>query len=120
MNSIIFVIDTTTIIVAISVAILILIGIIIWISVRSKKQKVPALDQTFKNQLVEALGGFDNIVNTNLEQQRLQIKVNNTKLIHAEFFKNEKIPAFISGTKITVLFKEHAKEIFQFLASKGA
>ncbi|MFA6801162.1 MAG: hypothetical protein WCR19_03540 [Acholeplasmataceae bacterium] len=102
------------------VAIIIVLVLIIWLITRKKITKEIPVDQTFLDNLLMALGTKDNIESLNLEQQRIKIHVLDTKKIDATYFTNEKLPAFISGNKITVLFKEHAKEIYQFLSSKGA
>jgi len=99
------------------VAIIVALWFIISYNIKHKK---PILELTYLESIKSALGSETNITSINLEQQRIQVIVEDTKKINASFFTNEKIPAFISGNKITVLFKEHAKEIYAFLASKGA
>ncbi len=112
-------IQLTEILIIVGIIAIVLVVLAVLIFGRRKPKKTN-LDEALLNRLVLALGSDQNIMSVNLEQQRIQIKVKDTKLINQDFFKDEKIPAFISGTKITVLFKEHAKEISQFLASKGA
>ncbi len=98
---------------------LLLIGLISVLIIKKKHKKVH-VDLLYLQEIKEALGGDQNIKSLNLEQQRIQINVNQTKKLNPVFFTEAKIPAFISGNKITILFKEHAKEIYEFLASKGA
>lgn len=100
------------------IIIIILLSIVI-VVIQLKKQK-PALEESYLTSILNALGTKKNIKSVNLEHQRIQVNVLDTKQIDSKFFTTAKIPAFISGNKITVLFKEHTKEIYSFLISKGA
>jgi phosphotransferase system IIB component len=105
-------------IIMIGIILIVLISIVI-IAMKLKNRQ-PALDENYLKSILDALGSKNNIKKVNLEHQRIQINVLDTKQIDAQFFTTAKIPAFISGNKITVLFKEHTKEIYSFLISKGA
>ena len=94
--------------------------IVISIKLFSQKKVKSSVSETFLNELLEALGTFSNIEFVRLEQQRVQLNLVDTKLVNASFFTNQNIPAFLSGKKMTILFKEHAKEIYKFLTSQGA
>ena len=97
---------------------ILIIAILIIMYQHRKKEK--SLDTAELENILTALGERSNIKDVKLEQQRIQLNVFDIKKIDAAFFTKEKIPAFMTGNKITVLFKEHAKEIYIFLASKGA
>jgi len=83
------------------------------------KSKTKTLDISYLNDIKKAFGD-QNIEKVKLEQQRIQVYVKDTKAIDVNYFKEAKLPAFMTGKKITVLFKENANEIYQFLINKGA
>lgn len=113
---------TTTNLVIISLivfAVLVLIiGLFLVFKKKQPKKKEVSLDEL--SALMTALGSFDNIIKVNQEQQRIQILVTDTKKIDALYFTLNKIPAFVSGNKVTILIKDHSKEIYEFLSGKGA
>lgn len=110
-------ISSITTILIVSLVVLVLSALITaFFLIKSQKKTV---DRQYLIKIKDALGA-SNIENVSLEKQRVQIIVKDTTKINATFFTSEKLPAFISGNKITVLFKENAKEIYQFLISKGA
>lgn len=99
------------------------VGLLIIVSILTAyfivKSKTKTIDTSYLQQIKTAFGP-SNIEHVTLEKQRVQVIVKDTKQIDAKFFTSENLPTFITGNKITVLFKENAKEIFQFLISKGA
>lgn len=108
---------------SIATILLIALGLLIIASILSAyfilKSKSKTIDTSYLQQIKTAFGP-SNIEKVTLEKQRVQVIVKDTKKIDAKFFTSENLPAFITGNKITVLFKENAKEIYQFLISKGA
>ena len=83
------------------------------------KSKTKTIDLAYLNEIKNAFGN-NNIEKVKLEQQRIQVYVKDTKAIDVNYFEEAKLPAFMTGKKITVLFKENANEIYQFLINKGA
>lgn len=91
----------------------------LWISsIRRKRYKVLPLDNTYLNNLYEALGKKENIVTLDIVQKRIQIEVRKVDDIDKSLLKSLGTPAFVTGTKITLLIKDNANEVFKYLNEK--
>jgi phosphotransferase system IIB component len=79
-----------------------------------KKQKVeePTLDLEL---LLNSLGGSSNIERVSMEHQRLKVIINDLKRIDQLLLKQLEIPAFLKGRELTLLIKQHTKEVLSYL-----
>lgn len=84
-------------------------------SKRKKMSEVPPFEY---EALLESLGGATNILDLAIEHQRLKVilkdlkKVNQAQLVHL------KIPAFLKGKELTLLIKQHTKEVLSYLSER--
>ena len=69
-----------------------------------------------KNKLLEALGGSDNIISSNVEMSRVTIEVNDIELINGEALKEIGASGvLLVGNKVKCSFNENAKEVQKLL-----
>lgn len=110
--------QSTNFIIGIAIGlVLISVGLILLLK-KKKTVKKPEMDPIYLNQLLAALGNADNITDAISEHQRLRIKVFNMKIVDADILKELDIPAFVKGKEITLLIKNHTKEVLSFINDK--
>ena len=96
------------------IAILILLAFMLLRKDRKKVEKEP-ISQEFLDQLINALGGLNNILNANKEHQRLKVIVKNVKAIHAQVLKDLELAAFLKGKEVTLLIKNQPDKVLAYL-----
>jgi len=94
------------------------LGLTFYLLTKRQKPKTEPLNIDLLNHLYQALGSGSNIKKVELVQKRLQIEVGSVKNIDQEKLKALNMPAFVTGKKITILIKEHTKEVYQYLIEK--
>ena len=85
------------------------------IFIRSKKAFEEPINQVFLDQLVSALGGFENILSVTKEHQRLKVTVQNIKLLDANSLKVLQLAAFLKGKEVTLLIKNQPEKVLTYL-----
>ncbi|MBU1093656.1 MAG: hypothetical protein KKH01_04255 [Firmicutes bacterium] len=106
---------TTQYLILLGVILLLIIALIIYLLTRKKKPVQSSISLEYLNDLYAALGGASNILNVKREHQRLQVKVDQMKLVDAQQLKTLEIPAFVKGKEITLLIKTHTQDVLSFL-----
>ncbi len=97
------------------ITILVITGLVIFLSNKKNKPLQPSLSLDYLNQLYDALGGSTNILSVTSEHRRLQVKVDQMKTVDAVKLKALEIPAFVKGKLITLLIKNHTQDVLSFL-----
>lgn len=88
---------------------------LIRIDKKGKAASVEEVDE-LKNKLLEALGGSDNIISSNVEMSRVTIEVNDIELINGEILKEIGASGvLLVGNKVKCSFNENAKEVQKLL-----
>lgn len=101
--------------IAAAIIIIMVASVFFIIFARSKKAFVEPINQAFLDQLVNALGGIDNIVQASKEHQRLKVLVQNIKLLDANSLKVLQLAAFLKGREVTLLIKNQPEKVLAYL-----
>jgi phosphotransferase system IIB component len=106
-------------ILAITILLVLLIFLVFKIKKKkTKKVKQIPIDQVYLEQLALALGTNKNILSLSSEHQRLKIVVNDIKKVDSKKLLELSIPAFLKGKELTLLIKNHTKEVLSYLNDK--
>jgi len=97
--------------------------ILIFIIFRLKKRKAPKekqipIDIIYLESLAIALGTNENIQSLSSEHQRLKVIVNDIKKVDSKKLSELSIPTFLKGKELTLLIKNHTKEVLSYLNDK--
>ncbi|MDI6451967.1 hypothetical protein [Peloplasma aerotolerans] len=93
----------------------------IFISIKRKKRvklKVVPLGDAYLDQLFEAVGKRKNIIEISSEHQRLKIVLSQVREVDTLKLKQLNIPAFLKGKELTLLIKNHTKEVVSYFNDK--
>lgn len=101
--------------IAIAIIVLLITSVFFITFFRSKKRFVEPINQVFLDQLVQALGGMDNIIQATKEHQRLKVSVQNMKLLDANSLKTLQLAAFLKGKEVTLLIKNQPEKVLAYL-----
>jgi phosphotransferase system IIB component len=115
--------DIYYIIAALVIALIMTLLLLIYTSIQKKKKpKQELLNDTFLDELTNALGGSSNIVLATREHQRLKVKITDLKKIQAPLLEKLKLGAFLKGKEVTLLIKHHTEKVEKHLNAnrKGA
>jgi phosphotransferase system IIB component len=108
----------------ISISLLVLLLVILYFRVarnkskRTPKEKQVLIDQIYLEKLANALGNKGNIKNLTAEHQRLKVIVNDIKRVDSKQLSELSIPTFLKGKELTLLIKNHTKEVLSYLNDK--
>ncbi len=103
--------------IAIGIAILLIIGLM-FLVLTKKKTPVHLLEASYLNDIYQALGRSKNLKSLEMKQQRIQVELISIKAVDQNLLKKTDTPAFLTGKKITLLVKEHTKDVFNYLNEK--
>lgn len=98
-----------------SVLALLIIVVLLVVFKRKPKVIIPALNY---DELLLGLGGKENLVSVAMEHQRLKVKVNELKKVDQAILKKLEIPAFLRGKELTLLIKNHTKDVLSYLSER--
>lgn len=98
---------------------LILLLIFILIHKKNRQKDKVIINNEYLNLVSDALGGFKNIVKTEIEHKRLRVFLHDTKLLDANKLNSLKIPASIKGNEIKLLLKEEPDLVKKYIDNKG-
>ncbi|MBU1142121.1 MAG: hypothetical protein KKH92_00585 [Firmicutes bacterium] len=108
----------------VSITLLLLILLILVVRfVRKKTKQAPKekqvfIDKIYLERLALALGNEGNIKSLSAEHQRLKIIVNDIKKVDSKQLSELSIPTFLKGKELTLLIKNHTKEVLSYLNDK--
>ncbi len=106
-------------IIAAAVAALILIILLIVLFTKKKGPKKIKISEDFMNDIINKLGGIENIIEVLVDNARLKIKVKDTKLPDYEGLKSlSGQGVFITGDYVKLLFKFDSKLIKREIDSR--
>ncbi len=109
-------------IVSISILLLVLLILVIRITKkktkRAPKEKQVFIDNIYLERLTVALGNEENIKSLSSEHQRLKVIVNDIKKVDSKKLSELSIPTFLKGKELTLLIKNHTKEVLSYLNDK--
>ena len=99
-----------------------IVGTIILLVVKLKKGSKKIEDKIvlrdgFVDDLVNALGGIDNIINVVIANKRLGVGLKSIKLVSQDALKAMEISAFMSGNQIKILLKIEPESVYEMLQS---
>lgn len=103
--------------IAIGIAILLIIGLM-FLVLTKKKTPVHLLEASYLDDIYQALGRSKNLKSLEMKQQRIQVELISIKAVDQNLLKKTDTPAFLTGKKITLLVKEHTKDVFNYLNEK--
>ena len=106
-------------ILAVSILLIILLFVILGIKKRKapKVKQIP-IDTLYLENLALALGTSQNMKSLSSEHQRLKIVVNDIKKVDSKKLSELSIPTFLKGKELTLLIKNHTKEVLSYLNDK--
>jgi phosphotransferase system IIB component len=100
-----------------SISIVILLLLIIFIILKNKKNVV--VDDDFMEMLINSLGGKDNIISYDKENQRVRFELKDIQTIDKDNLKlMSPRGVFITGSMIKLLFKYEAEDVILMLNKK--
>lgn len=88
----------------------IIVGLIVILATTRKKDVKETISVFSFDEIIEAIGGLDNILTAKDEHQRVTVKLIDLKQIKQESLKDLNISAFILKDEIKLLFKNHAND----------
>ena len=95
-------------IIFIVIALIVLVIIII----NKKKINVPLIDVSeYTNNLINLLGGINNLNQVSINQNRLKVLLNDVSLLKKDLIKEQKLIAFLTSNEIQIIIKEYLEEI---------
>mgnify|MGYP001238889837 CR=1 FL=1 len=99
----------------IAIAVLFIILIVVLIKIRRKKptKKENTLDPRWINDLVLALGGFDNIQKIDHANQRVRCTLSDIRKVSQPALETLKVPAVLTGKQLTLLIKGNPSWVVQ-------
>ena len=95
---------------------LVLIFIIVFLVIK-KKPKSKVINTENYEKVFNALGE-DNITSVEKQQDRIRLILKDVKLVDAKALNDLKIPAFLKGNEIKLLFRENSDELVKYLKTK--
>lgn len=105
--------DKNLLYILIGVLVLIIIVTIVILLIKNKKKAVVLVDNTILEKIFNAIG-LNNIVSVDKEQDRIRLVIKDSKLIDASALQELKIPAFIKGTELKLLYRNHSNELYNY------
>lgn len=98
-----------------SVLALVMITFLFLVIKRKPKVVIPQLNY---DELLLGLGGKENLVSATMEHQRLKVNVKDLKKVDQTILKKLEIPAFLKGRELTLLIKNHTKDVLSYLSER--
>lgn len=106
------------IIIGIALAIVLLLSIVIILVLKNKNKKI-RVDSSFIDNILNYLGGVNNLLSTEVENGRLRLKVNDLDVVNFDGLKSmTESGVFVTGDCVKILFKTDSKLIKEELDKK--
>ncbi len=111
--------ETQIFILACSIVFVLLIVAMVIILVFKNKNKKVKVDDSFIRNVIELLGGSDNLLSTEVENGRLRLKIKDLEIVNLEGLKDlSQAGVFVTGDCIKLLFKTDSQTIKKELDKK--
>lgn len=105
-------------VIGLAALLLIIITVIVVLLVKKeKKVKVAPVDNVLLEAIYQALG-TENISSVAKEQDRVKFIVKDVKVVNAKVFTDNKIPAFLKGNEIKILYRNYSNELYNYIFEK--
>lgn len=98
-------------------ALILLIGLFIFIF-HKKRSNIKTRENNLGQQIILALGGVENIDSTKINRRRIEISVNDIKLLKPAILSELKLGAIITKQTIKILVKEEPKDVYKYIEQK--
>lgn len=103
----------------ITTAIVVVVAVIILVVLLNKKKtpkKVPVNTDTLNNIFIAL--GKNNIESVDKEQDRIRLILKDPKLVDAKTLSDLKIPAFLKGKEVKLLYRNYSDELYTFIKER--
>mgnify|MGYP001205238555 CR=1 FL=1 len=97
---------------------IILIAIILLITKKRPKRRTKINVEVEVLEKIYLALGENNIVSVDREQDRVRLILNDPKLVNAKVLTELKIPAFLKGKEVKLLFKDNSEQLYTYLNEK--
>lgn len=102
------------VLIGISVLILVVLLLLIF---RKKQPKSKVVDTILFDKVFVAIGE-NNILNVEKQQDRVRFLLKDVKKIDSKAINELKIPAFLKGNEVKLLFRENSNELVNYINAK--
>ncbi|MDY0277033.1 MAG: hypothetical protein RBQ97_03010 [Acholeplasma sp.] len=110
--------EGTTLYIIIGLVVVALIVFLVLIFKRQKNSKTNQASTNIDLESIYNLFGDNNIVSITKEQDRIKLVLKDVKLVNVEELNVMKLPAFLKGKELKVLFKGNSKQVYEFLKKR--
>ena len=97
-----------------SIAALIILILVIYLLIKTKGKKKQAGFE-FGEQVLESLGGADNITSLKLSQRRIIAEVSDTEKLIPKKMRELKLGAIITRNQVKILVKDNPREVYKYI-----
>lgn len=109
-----FINNNSTILIIIGIVLVVVTFLIIILNLSKKEEEKPVNIPLFEK-IYEALGSSANILSVEKQQDRVRLLLKDAKIVNAKILAEEKIPAFLKGNEIKLLFRENSLELVKYI-----
>lgn len=111
-------VNNNSIILIIIGVVLVLVTLLIIILNVTKKEDIKPINIELFDKIYNALGGNQNIESVEQQQDRVRLILKDVKTVDSKVLSEEKIPAFLKGNEIKLLFRENSLEFVKYIKVK--
>jgi len=97
-----------------SIAALIILILVIYLLIKTKGKKKQAGFE-FGEQVLESLGGAENITALKLSQRRIIAEVSDTEKLIPKKMRELKLGAIITRNQVKILVKDNPREVYKYI-----
>lgn len=97
-----------------SIAALIILILVIYLLIKTKGKKKQAGFE-FGEQVLESLGGAENITSLKLSQRRIIAEVSDTEKLIPKKMRELKLGAIITRNRVKILVKDNPREVYKYI-----
>jgi len=97
-----------------SIAALIILILVIYLLIKTKGKKKQAGFE-FGEQVLESLGGAENITSLKLSQRRIIAEVSDTEKLIPKKMRELKLGAIITRNQVKILVKDNPREVYKYI-----
>lgn len=97
-----------------SITALIILILVIYLLIKTKGKKKQAGFE-FGEQVLESLGGADNITSLKLSQRRIIAEVSDTEKLIPKKMRELKLGAIITRNQVKILVKDNPREVYKYI-----
>src|SRR5690554_4025706 len=100
-----------------SITALIILILVIYLLIKTKGKKKQAGFE-FGEQVLESLGGAENITSLKLSQRRIIAEVSDTEKLIPKKMRELKLGAIITRNRVKILVKDNPREVYKYIQEK--